>query len=209
MEVALLPLLYYMIKDAAGSIGKAGKMNDLASKLEKNGGKMIKDVLNAETYGWFVEDGWSPFWSTDVSGSAEEIAAEEKMLTKEIEAAQSKVESLLSEKVSAAVVEDTIDRLHSNAWMSKMEGYREYVYFLLNFIAFYGYLIGVLVFYFDNEDFQPSYVGSMKMGLSNADADWTGNFAGDFMWTVEPVIILASPTLLGLMKPKKAKVKAA
>eukprot|EP00957_Ditylum_brightwellii_P030605 2319230-Ditylum_brightwellii.AAC.1 len=190
MEIALLPLLYYMIKDAAGSISKAGRMIDLASKLQESSGKFLAaekgDSLNAENYGWFVEDGWSPFWSVNATGSAQEIAAEEKMLTKEIEAVQYKVESLLSEKVSAAMIESTIDRLNETSWVSKMEGYREYIYFLLNFIAFYGYLLGILVYYFDNEEFQPSYVGTMKMGLSNADADWSGNFAGDVMWTVEP-----------------------
>jgi hypothetical protein len=40
-------------------------------------------------------------------------------------------------------------------------------------------------------------------------ADWRGNFAGDFMWTVEPIIILASPFLISWVKPKTKKADAA
>ena len=29
----------------------------------------------------------------------------------------------------------------------------------------------------------------------NEDADWHGNFFGDVMWTVEPIVILSSPML--------------
>jgi hypothetical protein len=72
----------------------------------------------------------------------------------------------------------------------RMEGYREYLYFVLNFIAFYGYMLGVLTYYFDNEKDQHYIVQQLKLGYTNMEADWGGNFAGDLMWTIEPIVIL-------------------
>jgi len=79
---------------------------------------------------------------------------------------------------------------------------------VLNFIAFYGYLLGILVFYFQDEPQQPTVVKRALLGMDNSSADWHGNFAGDLMWTIEPLIILASPSLLNRFKPEKKKVKA-
>ena len=74
------------------------------------------------------------------------------------------------------------------------------IYFILNFIAFYGYLIGILCYYFP-EDTQgqgstPRWVHQMKFGLSNDVADWWGNLIGDIAWTLEPAIILTSKYLM-------------
>ena len=77
-----------------------------------------------------------------------------------------------------------------------VKAYREFVYFLLNFVAFYGYLMGILAFYYPDDDKQPSYVRSLKFGYGNRLADWTGNFAGDLMWTIEPLVILGSPMVM-------------
>jgi hypothetical protein len=64
-----------------------------------------------------------------------------------------------------------------------------------------------LTFYYDDEEAQPMHIQSMKFFYANADADWTGNFLGDFCWTVEPIIILFSPVLISMMKPKTNKLK--
>jgi hypothetical protein len=46
--------------------------------------------------------------------------------------------------------------------------------------------------------------------LPNADADWLGNAVGDFMWTVEPIIILGSPLVVqSITKNAKKKEKIA
>ena len=59
--------------------------------------------------------------------------------------------------------------------------------------------MAVITFHFHHEDSQPQYIKAAKLGYSNADADWTGNFVGDLMWTVEPFMILSSPIILKYM----------
>jgi heme/copper-type cytochrome/quinol oxidase subunit 2 len=64
-----------------------------------------------------------------------------------------------------------------------------------------------VVYYYNKEDFQPSAIRGLKLGMTNADADWHGNLAGDLMWTIEPIVILSSSMIMDWIKPKIAKVK--
>ena len=50
------------------------------------------------------------------------------------------------------------------------------LFFSLNIIACYSYLIAILVFYFPNGN---RWLRLMTVGLSNGDADWWGNFIGE------------------------------
>ena len=50
------------------------------------------------------------------------------------------------------------------------------VVFLLNLVAFFGYLV-----------FPMTYFGPFQR---NATLEWTGNFAGDLAWTLEPALLL-------------------
>lgn len=78
--------------------------------------------------------------------------------------------------------------------------------FVLNFIAFYGYLLGIIAYYYP-DGVENYYTGLIKLGMTSSDADWYGNFVGDFMWTIEPLIIIASPSILAKFSPKP-KIKA-
>lgn len=221
MEIGLLPLLVYMIIDANEMFKKAKRMTDFSALLKKSKGKLSsvggKDLLNAETYSWIVSGGWSPFWSEGIASYAKKQSTteEEKEVNEELRKVKTTVERLLATsdsdekeaKILRRALDDTADRLESEAHVVRMEGYREYLYFVLNFVAFYGYLLGILVFYFDDEETH-HHLKSVKFGFSNADADWHGNFAGDLMWTIEPLVILGSPTLMGWLKPKEEKVKS-
>uniref|UniRef100_A0A7S4IV48 Uncharacterized protein n=1 Tax=Odontella aurita TaxID=265563 RepID=A0A7S4IV48_9STRA len=222
MEVGMLPLLYYMIKDGASKIGKSARMEAFADGLVACKGDFAstvggKDLLNVESYGWTQKGGWSPFWAESAPLSPDNMVAEEKMLTKELEKIEATVSALLADakkkndtNVEAVqkAAEDAAGDLLEDARKERFEGFMEYLYFVFNFIAFYGYLLGIVVYYFDEATLKGTYTGSLKLGMSNSDSDWYGNFAGDFMWTVEPVFILGSPTMLSWLKPKKKKVKA-
>lgn len=211
MEIALLPLLYLMIKDAAGGISKAGRIQALVDKF--NGKKAEKDDdswLDLETFTLIQGEDWTPIWSSpSIIDSNMEETAQEKVLEKDAEVVESKIKALTDGK-TVILSNEKGERLETLAVTSKYEGYREYVYFLLNFIAFYGYLLGIICYYFDDkEGEQPSFVTNMKMGYSNEVADWTGNFAGDLMWTIEPAIILSSPMILRMLtKRGETKVKS-
>jgi hypothetical protein len=134
-----------------------------------------------------------------------------KLLNKESAKVFVTVDALLTTKPAKNPItqslEDAPHRLEVSSWMARMEGYREYLYFVLNLVAFYGYFLGVLCYYFDDDETQPFHVGKLKLGLKTEHADWHGNFAGDFMWTIEPVVILVSPIILNHLKPKAPKAK--
>lgn len=211
MEVALVPLLYLMIKDASKAFKKSSQIKDLVNKYKgKKQSDMKEPWIDIDTYSLLIKDSckWEPFWANGPT-SAIDITAEQKMIVKEIESIEREIESKSSSKSDAVILTTTKAlALEEISQMSAYEGYREYIYFILNFIAFYGYLLGVLVYYSDDEENQHEGVRSLKMGYSNADADWTGNFAGDLMWTIEPVVIILSPFVLHRLARSGKKVKA-
>ena len=190
MEVALVPLLYFMIKDAAAALAKAKKITDLAEHLSIKKEKENVAWLTFETFSMLDND-WKPYWSENITSDAES-----KLFIKEIEVVQTNAKKILERTTFDS---ESVANLEGKAFASKFEGYREYFYFIFNFIAFYGYLLGIVVYYFDDEEKETVYVRRLKLGYSNADADWSGNFAGDLMWTIEPIVILASPIVLGWM----------
>ena len=71
----------------------------------------------------------------------------------------------------------------------------DFVLFLLNVVAGYGYLLAIVSYYFPAGSAQPNWVKSMKQDLSDENADWYGNFAGDLAWTIEPFLIIVSSLL--------------
>ena len=194
MEVCLVFLLYYMVKDASSWVRKSFQMRAFAKSLVPSA---IEDIT-VEQYQWMV-DGWSPFWTDGSNG----IGADEKMLEKEEEAVAAQIASFMK-KIDTSITE----RISSESRIALFEGYREYIYLILNFFAFYGYMVCILVFYFQDEASQPPYIRAMLFHLPNGDADWLGNAVGDFAWTVEPIVILTSPLVANSLKPKK-KEKAA
>ena len=202
-EISMLPLLANMIKDASAAIRKSKKIKELKGKYVgvKSKDLMEKDKDSAqwftyENYTMVVNTSWSPFW-TAAARSAIDAMAEEKMLVKEIEALvkdvkeYAKPDSVVLKKDGAAAAD-----MDTMATTCKLEGCREYLYFILNFIAFYGYLLGIIAFYFPEGDAQPNTVRRLKFGYSNDQVDWGGNFAGDLMWTIEPIIIMSSPFII-------------
>lgn len=69
----------------------------------------------------------------------------------------------------------------------------ELYYLILNFIAGYGYMLGCLAFYFPENGTSLAILGLCRIsmfGMSHSQADWWGNLAGDFAWTVEPLTML-------------------
>jgi hypothetical protein len=226
MEVALVPLLWFMIKDGTAHILRSSRVtefnDDLAAALASEKDQDRKDsldiMLDYESYCWLRTGGWSPFWEkpADSPRGGKKVAAEEDyLLTKVVNETSSFVGALASgsedDKNSKAARREADDacegRLKGVAVETRWSGYLEYIYFALNFIAFYGYMLGILTYYFDDDSLLETYTGSLRLGMNNADADWSGNFAGDLMWTIEPVVILANPMLIGWLKPKTAKVK--
>jgi hypothetical protein len=221
MEIGLAPLLYYMLKDGAAQLVRSQKILKFRDELSAaiNDKKGAEQLLEYESYCWIRNGGWSPYWEKPApylhagkKAQMEESAA----LDREVKRVQAFVDALTHgdrrlKNVKAVVAEAREaceeGRLDDLAAETIWHGYLEYIYFVLNFIAFYGYLLGIVCYYFDDDSLHGTYTGSLRLGYDNAAADWGGNFAGDAMWTVEPVFILSTPMLLGWIKPRKVKAK--
>jgi len=220
MEIGLAPLLCYMLKDGAAHLARSASIlkfrDDFAQALNAKK-KSAEQLLGYESYCWIREGGWSPFWekpATSPHAGKKTRMEESAALDREIKQVRAFVEGLThgdrrtaSVKAIVAKAKDACEkdgRLDELSVETRWHGYLEYIYFVLNFIAFYGYMLGILTYYFDDAYLEGTYTGSLRLGYSNASADWGGNFAGDAMWTVEPVFILSTPMLLGWVKPRKA-----
>lgn len=205
-EIALIVLLYYMVKDARDSMRKSKDMKEFAANLCKSKGFADVDVLTVEEFGWLSADdnGTSPLFWTD-GDVPNDVVTDGKMLTK----AEDSVATKLS-KLAKTVDPQVAENLTIKSELSRFEGLREYLYLVLNFFAFYGYGACILVYYFQDEKTQPSFLKAALLHLPNTDADWLGNAVGDFMWTVEPIVILGSPLVMqSIAKNDKKKEKVA
>lgn len=203
-EIGLLVLLYYMIKDARKAMRKSSEMKKFASKISKSKGYSDVNSLTVEEYGWLSEgddNSTSPFFWAD-GDIASNPATDGKMLTKAEDAVASKL-AAFAKNVDSNVAEAIL----AKSEVSRFEGLREYVYLVINFFAFYGYASCILVYYFQDENNQPNFIRAALLWLPNADADWLGNAVGDFMWTIEPLVILSSPLVVESIAPKKGKKK--
>lgn len=209
MEIALVPLLYFMIVDGFEMLAKSKRLADLLEIIEQ--GKLAPEAIGIQRFESMT--GWVPFWDsgapifgTPSEDEAEKVKEEVKKV-RDIMASWFPAEGEKGEKelkISKAAFEEAKDKLEAAVPKLRFEGYREFLYFIFNFVAFYGYLMAPLAFYYEDEQQQPYHIQSLKFFYSNDDADWTGNFAGDLMWTIEPVVILGSPFLIQSLKPRKA-----
>eukprot|EP00980_Cylindrotheca_fusiformis_P030256 scaffold24612_cov132-Cylindrotheca_fusiformis.AAC.5 len=195
MEVCLVPLLYFMIVDGLETLKKSEKAKTLVEVIQTE--KLAPSAVSVQTFE--VMTTWVPFWDAGVSmfSSFDETELEKK-LNMEVESVKNqlatwfpsegdKTKGEKEAKQSKEAFAETKAKLEGSVHKLRMEGYREFLYFVLNFAAFYGYLMAPLTFYYDIEESQPYHIQSMKLFYGNEDADWTGNFAGDFCWTIEPL----------------------
>ena len=218
MEVCMIPLLYYMIVDGFEQLRlfrQTKECIDVVSGSNKE--KFKPDYLNITRYE-FMEPGWVPFF--EEAASPMEASSKNDDEFKNLAAETKQVEQTLNlwfspsaaddnkdddnekdAKIRKEAIDNAVSTMEKSLFGLNTKGYREFLYFVLNFIAFYGYLMGIITFYYPDDDFQPTWVTQMKFGYDNNFADWSGNFAGDLMWTIEPMIILASPFYLSRMQP--------
>lgn len=215
MEVALVPFLYFMVKDGMKKRRESKQLAELAEKLISQKQKVSSELLmDEQVFTWIAgsESKWEPFWNTYLKISNDDFIS--KYITAEVMNVGEIVKYLTSDKGHD---EDTNifqkklgQRLKSDAFHLNMEGWREYAYFIFNLFAFYGYSISILCYYFEEDENrqQPNYyVSQYMMKMDNETADWSGNFLGDLMWTLEPLVIMSSPIFFMNLESRTKKMK--
>ena len=120
----------------------------------------------------------------------------------------SRASSSTSSSRSAAAAEATpiatpelLQRLDAHQRSEYITAALTSVYFLLNLTAGYGYLMPVLAYFAPHETLPAgslvqSAVHALMLRFPSATADWWGNFAGDFAWTLEPALAIVSPAIV-------------
>ena len=222
MNICLTPLLYYMYTDSIEYFQKALRIRLLCVKLRA--GSVTEADIGLTSLQALSETGWTPFWSTRYSGpniKSKGLDDDIQLLTKEIVTVQTMIDDItgttaIQKKVddadavqvmraqiqkAAAVTMETMISVHRRC------GYREFIYLILNTVAWYGYGMCIVVYYFPKVLGQPDWLRLLLFHLENEDSDWYGNFAGDLMWTIEPAIILLSPVWIRRRTPKTPKAK--
>ena len=210
MNVGLVPLVYYMYKDAKEQFSRCARMKLLAIRLES--GKATESDMGLTTV--HALSGWQPFWDSGV-GLFERVDEENetKLLAGEKVRLQQVLDDILGENAGKKdrsaedVQKQKAAELRSIQRSTQLEGYREYFYFMANSIALYGYSACVVVYYWPDELQQPDWLRLGLLNLSNRDADWHGNFSGDLMWTIEPLVVLLSPMFIRSIGKKETKTK--
>jgi len=77
-------------------------------------------------------------------------------------------------------------------------------FFLLNLVAGYGYLMGILAYYMPHEQCAPAshcqvLLMTLSADLSSEHAAWYGILAGDIAWTIEPLVAICAPGISALL----------
>lgn len=86
---------------------------------------------------------------------------------------------------------ELINKFKNQSKVNSNIQFLDVTYFTLNLIAFYGYTVGILAYYFPFDTYRDSITMMLfKMGMTDDVGDYWGNFAGDLAWTIEPFIIL-------------------
>ena len=223
-EVALLPLLGFMWQDGTTLVQKSQTLTHLATLLEQQPASttIIADV---ELVAFEALTEWVPFWDAGLSlwnAKVPDPKEEEKLVAQEVTKVQGLLHDLTTTnaqnktKTNNSKKDDgdkndtttsyTIDKEHAatlkhQSLMQQLQGYREFVFWGLNAVAFCSYLICIVVFYYHEESAQPYWMRSILLqDMDNALADWHGNFWGDLMWTIEPLVVLVSSAVFFVLK---------
>jgi len=207
MLLALAILLYYMMVDGLQKLQSAQVLEEVLDKYEdENHFKLaLKDqatLCQLLDHG-LVQQQWQPTWCrNDEDETNSQLPQKDNasiLWQEDIDIVQANVDLLHDDffcEDNTVVRQQLQEEWKEKAAMSRLEGCRDFVFFGLNLVAHYGYTIGILTFYWDKEDdTEPTWLKVVKLYQGHHYADWCGNFIGDLMWTIEPLVALLSPYL--------------
>ena len=221
MELALLPLLYFMKTDATTEREAGSSMMDLADKCwdgdfkfkdekevfeyvsaavavraetvepaddDKTPKKKDRDADDEALYDKGLFEGFGqdsckndvlyPWYGKDSTPSAEVV----------LEAFHTVASGVDAMSTSGGLVLDAAPLVQGGGERRHVDGLRSWLYVFLNFAAFYGYALSIIVYYLPSG--ASALADALKLGMADEAADWWGNFAGDLCWTIEPAMII-------------------
>lgn len=224
MEIALLYFLYLMLKSFVKVYRDINRCITLANLLENNKSSQesVRGLIEA-----FIKSGYfrdishalkimKPTYSlkwreSSIVKKDDKKQNIEQIVKKDLDSIRQTLEKYCSIKKGKDIDKKAVSNrqlacrnLRSYAKKSNVQAPLEFIYFILNIIAGYGYLLGILAFYV-SEDNQHVIFKILKLGLNNPNADWYGNLVGDAAWTIEPLLILLSGRIIDFFLQTKGK----
>ena len=185
----------YYLATKIGAMDDVQKSSLLLTYLQEGG----YDTNNIHKSVLVLEESFHPQWRNDLQES--ELPRETLVAT--FKSVSSLLDSLVEVKKKGD--DSTKQSLLKKAESTYGLAFLDLIYFLLNFIAGHGYLMGILAFYLPTNN--SYFIKIIFLGLSHSDADWWGNFAGDLAWTIEPVLVLLVAAITAITSTKDEKVK--
>ena len=229
----LVVVMWPSFTEKVCDISRLSRLSDFAAGLTtKSPGAFLMGAMDS---GFTEEELFLAFLSLDASYSPkwrcdgpDELS--EKDLITEIQKEFRVVTSVFANlaltdsngKVTKTNKSSLSDMLKKQKFEAQLQAPMELLYFILNFIAGYGYMLGILAYYIPEEmpivslglqhyvlNIQNNnyWCKVLMFGMSHSDADWWGNLAGDIAWTVEPLLVLlqkpVTKFLVSLQFPEK------
>ena len=184
MQVALAYFLYIMAVDIVSTYLTIDKMQKLISRYKDFVDNPIQLMDNLNLNGHFCSIlGVNGAWEAGKSANLYNV---ESANIRTLIAGEEINQRIVSKKTYWDIVEKRVSL-----------GKQIFV-FILNLIAGHGFNLGVIAFKFptDSSNF---YATLYRHGLSVPTADFYGNFAGDFAWTMEPLFVIFADKLVAHM----------
>lgn len=224
IETALFSLLVIMLKGIYDGFVKSKRLNHLASIFSVDGNnnhsKMnTRQRLNAAiATGRFGDNVFDALQTVDSTGAFAMPAFKGKGKTSSVvDALQQDLSTLRNLLRIENIAMDSFhlaNTLSKQAYDLFVNTVMDSIYFVLNFIAFYGYLMGVLAFFVPDASSPTettglkSLVHKLLFKMPNDQAMDAGFLAGDVAWTIEPALAMVSPYLLKFFaKRREDKLK--
>ncbi len=203
IETALFTLLVIMLKGIIDGFSRSKKLNHLASIFNFNDSKMnTRQRMNtAIATGKFGNNFYDALQTVDSAFAIPAFKGKNPSTTEVLQQDLLSLRNLLRLDNIAMDSYHLANDLSKQAYDLFVNNIFDTVYLILNFIAFYGYLMGVLAY------FVPDAAGPVTTGfktlvhkllfkMPNDQAMDAGFLAGDVAWTVEPALALVSPYIL-------------
>lgn len=206
MDIGLLYFLWAMWTAYSNYVSDETRCNKLAELLDKADGNVdlvelaiesgYTDSTVSKALTQAMPTSYSPSWlQSSVTPSASELVGAVEETEDILDSFSDGRKKSAPGDISAAKMarSNAAYKLRLVAYESSSAAPMALVYFLLNFCAGYGYMLGILAYYF--KDQQSLWHSVLKFGFSHKASDWWGNLAGDMAWTIEPILVIVAAYL--------------
>ena len=229
MDIGLLYFLWVMWSKFVGHVVDSTRCNKLAELLDsKDDRDFVSESLCDVAleagykpsslpllYSQVTSDNRTPTWLQPVATPTatlllqcfEEVEDNLDTFAERRASSQSSKDKNGSVSASKLARSNAAYKLRLQAFEGSSAAPLDLVYFVLNFIAGYGYLLGILAYYFPGQNAQWHRV--LKFGLGHDASSWWGNLAGDVAWTLEPLLVIAFAYLAGPSVSSSSSASAA